>query len=349
MTRQTWTAVVSAILFVVSAAVIAMVPVSYVVWAPGATQDLLGSSSGRPLISVSGVTTYPTTGQLLLTTVAVTRADAELSLPEALYAYWTADRTVLPRDVVYPVGSSAGDVREREIELMDSSQGEAVAAAIQAAGLPIKRVPQVASVATAGPSVDKLKPGDLVLKVDGRAVTSAEDVVRIVSAHEVGDQVTFDIERDKEVSTVTVTTVSAKGTPGAPIVGVTLDAGYRHSASVDFAVDESIGGPSGGLMFALSIYDKVTPGALVGENRVAGSGEIDGAGKVSPVGAIEAKLAAARRDGSSVFLVPDGNCADLGPAPQSIRVVKVASLGQAIDSLTALADPAREASVKGCS
>ena len=349
MTKQTWTAVVSAILFVVSAAAIAMVPVKYVVWAPGPTQNLLGQANGRPLVAVSGVQTYPTSGELMLTTVAVTRADAELSLPEALYAHWIPDRAVMPRDVVYPAGSSLGDVREREVEMMDSSQSEAVAAAIQAAGLPIQRVPRVVSVATAGPSDDRLEVGDLILRVDGKAVTSPDEVDKIVDTRQIGDQVTFSVERDKAVSDVTVTTVSSKSTAGAPIVGVTLDAGYRHSVGVEFGVDETVGGPSGGVMFALAIYDKLTPSGLVGDTRVAGSGEIDGTGKIGPVGAIQSKVVAAKRDGAAVFLVPESNCADLGVGPAGIRVVSIGSLGQAIDALGALDDPARQASVKGCS
>ncbi|WP_052462451.1 YlbL family protein [Nigerium massiliense] len=349
MTKQTWTAVVSAILFVLSAAVIAMVPVPYVVWAPGATQNLLGANGQRPLVTVDGVRTYPTTGELRLTTVAVTRADADLSLPEALYAHWSGDRGVLPRDYVYPVGATVGDVREAESEMMSTSQDESVAAAIQAAGLPIKRAPQIASVAQAGPSVDKLEPGDLVLSVDGRPVTTPAQVTEAVARHRVGDHVLFSIERDKAVSQVSITTVSARNAPSAPIIGVTLSDGYRYSAKVDFAIDELIGGPSGGLMFALAIYDKITTGGLVGSLDVAGSGAINGSGTVSAVGAIEAKVAAAERDGANVFLLPQANCSDLADRPHAIRIVPVSSLGQAIDSLKALQDPKRQASVKGCS
>ncbi len=79
MTKQTWTATVSAVLFVVLAAVIALVPVPYVTWSPGGTHDLLGQVTGTDgnsvaAITVSGpeVTTHPTTGQLRMTTVAVT-------------------------------------------------------------------------------------------------------------------------------------------------------------------------------------------------------------------------------------------------------------------------------------
>lgn len=349
MTKQTWTAVVSAILFVVCAAVIAMVPVNYVVWAPGSTTNLLGASNGRPLVAISGVRTYPTSGDLMMTTVAVTRADAELSLPEALYAYWMPDREVLPREIVYPPGSSIGEVQQRETEQMDMSQSEAVAAAIQAAGLPIQRVPIVESVATAGPANGKIQAGDLLVKVDGKNVTTPEDVASLIEGHRVGDEVKFTIDRHQKTTEVDVVTSGSNTNPGRPVVGITMGSGYRHSAVVEFNVDQSIGGPSGGLMFALAVYDKLSPKNLVTGLRVAGSGMIDGTGKITSVGAIDAKISAAERDGASLFLVPESNCADVSAKPRNIRLVKVSGLGQAIDALGDLQDPAHQAEVKGCS
>ena len=46
MTRQTWTAVVSALTLIVLAGVIAFTPIPYVAWDPGVTNDVLGSSDG---------------------------------------------------------------------------------------------------------------------------------------------------------------------------------------------------------------------------------------------------------------------------------------------------------------
>ena len=65
-----------------------------------------------------------------------------------------------------------------------------------------------------------------------------------------------------------------------------------------------IGGPSAGLMFSLGIYDTLTPGSLTGGANVAGTGEIDGAGRVGPIGGIQQKIAGAREAGAELFLVP---------------------------------------------
>ncbi len=57
-------------------------------------------------------------------------------------------------------------------------------------------------------------------------------------------------------------------------------------------------------MFSLGIYDKLTPGALTGNRQVAGTGTIDDAGKVGPIGGIKQKLAGARAGGAEFFLAP---------------------------------------------
>ena len=71
-------------------------------------------------------------------------------------------------------------------------------------------------------------------------------------------------------------------------------------------IDQNIGGPSGGLMFAMGIYDVLTPGSLTDGKVIAGTGEIDPQGKVGEIGGIQQKLVGAQDDGARLFLVPAG-------------------------------------------
>ena len=48
-----------------------------------------------------------------MTIVAITPADARLSLPQALISYWLPYRDTLPRDAVYAPGKSAEQVEQR--------------------------------------------------------------------------------------------------------------------------------------------------------------------------------------------------------------------------------------------
>ncbi len=79
-------------------------------------------------------------------------------------------------------------------------------------------------------------------------------------------------------------------------------------------------------MFATGIYDVLTPGSLTGGKAIAGTGEIDGEGKVGAIGGIQQKLVGAQDDGARLFLVPADNCAEaLGGHydPDKMRLVKV--------------------------
>ncbi|MFI6349533.1 S16 family serine protease [Streptomyces sp. NPDC050560] len=102
-----------------------------------------------------------------------------------------------------------------------------------------------------------------------------------------------------------------------------------------------VGGPSAGLLFSLGIVDKLEGdgdgGDLTGGRTIAGTGTIDGAGKVGAVGGVQMKTQAARRDGATVFLVPRDECADAGAElPKGLRLVPVTTLKGAVSALHAL-------------
>ncbi|PZT69376.1 hypothetical protein DN402_21510 [Streptomyces sp. SW4] len=98
-----------------------------------------------------------------------------------------------------------------------------------------------------------------------------------------------------------------------------------------------VGGPSAGLLFALGIVDKLDTGDLTGGRVVAGTGTITPSGKVGPVGGVPLKTQSARRDGATVFLVPEAECGDArSQLPKGMRLIPVETLDGAVDALTAL-------------
>ncbi len=103
-----------------------------------------------------------------------------------------------------------------------------------------------------------------------------------------------------------------------------------------------VGGPSAGLLFALGIVDKLDGDDLTGGRRIAGTGTIDADGKVGPVGGVPLKTQAAKRDGATVFLVPEAECeAARAELPEGLRLVPVATLDGALDALEALREGGR--------
>lgn len=102
-----------------------------------------------------------------------------------------------------------------------------------------------------------------------------------------------------------------------------------------------VGGPSAGLLFSLGIVDKLDGdgrgGSLTAGRSIAGTGTIDGEGKVGPVGGVALKTKAAKRDGATVFLVPAAECGDAKALrPEGMRLIPVTTLKGTLDSLEAL-------------
>ena len=108
-----------------------------------------------------------------------------------------------------------------------------------------------------------------------------------------------------------------------------------------------VGGPSAGLFFSLGIIDKLdgngSGGDLTGGRTIAGTGTIDADGTVGAVGGVSLKTQAARRDGATVFLVPEAECADAkAELPEGLRLIPVTTLKGAIAGVGGAGDGAGE-------
>ena len=133
-----------------------------------------------------------------------------------------------------------------------------------------------------------------------------------------------------------------------PRIGVMLRSRFDYPFEITNNVGEQVGGPSAGAMFALAIYDRLTPGSLTGGREVAGTGEIAADGTIGPIGGIRQKIAGAAEDGAKVFLVPAANCAEASDgSDHGMRLVRVSELHDAIAALEELAKDAK-ASVPTC-
>jgi Lon-like protease len=348
VTRQTWTAIVSAVTFVALAILLAVVPIPFVNWSPGGVRDTLGDIDGKPMIQISGIQTYPTTGQLDMTIVASTPVDSRLSLPQGLLYYWLPSRDSLPRDSVYPPGKSAEQLEAEDTEMMETAKDAAAVAALEAANEEVTEMPVVFSVTVGGPAHNRLKPGDLIVSVNGVTTLNNESVGSQVRRHGVGARIHFVVLRDKVRTEVDVITVESTTQPGVPVVGITVNTGYRYEPEISFELGRQIGGPSAGLVFALAIYDKITEGALLAGKHVAGTGTITPNGDVGGIGAIQEKIAAAESDGATAFLVPQANCGDLAGLQSDMTLVRVGTLREAIGALDNLQAPDRTGSLPRC-
>ncbi|MBO0842425.1 MAG: PDZ domain-containing protein [Nocardioides sp.] len=331
MTQRTLAGLIALPLVVALIVVAWVVPLPYTIYSPGPTVNVLGKFGGKPIVQVKGAKTYADGGELRMTTVSETTREAQLGLWTLLHAWISNDSAVYPRDVAYPdtTGTAENDRKEGQVE-MATAQDSAIAAAFNQLGKKVDEV-SVAAVEKGAPASGKLEAKDVILKVGDQAVTTPDQAVKAVQSAKPGDVIELTVRRGAKTLTQSV---KAGSKEGKAYLGVSLGATYHFPFDVKINLDPAIGGPSAGLMMALSVYDTLTPGSLTDSNHVAGTGTIDGDGTVGPIGGIQQKIPGARNDGAQLFLVPAGNCQDIDGADHGdMRLAKVTRLSDAITTV----------------
>jgi Lon-like protease len=331
---------------IVIAAVMSLVHVPSAIFKPGPITNTLGNGAdGKPLIAVEGRATYPTTGKLDFVTVAVFGGpNNPVNVWEWIAGHLDRTNTVVPEDLVFPKGVSSKQVDQVNAAEMADSQQEAIAVALRGLGLKVPEVVSITSLPKGSPASGVLRAGDILVSIDGTAVTTADAVRAAIQAHRPGESLVFTVRRGGKERVLTVKTAVSEG---KTVVGVFLRAAFDFPVKVSINAGD-VGGPSAGMMFSLAIYDKLTPGALTGGANIAGTGTIDSAGTVGPIGGIHQKLVGSRRGGATWFLAPADNCNEVvGNVPDGLQVVKVATFTQARDAVEAIAAK-RTASLPHC-
>jgi Lon-like protease len=335
MVRRSLTLSIAGLATLIAIAVAVLVPVPYVILLPGPTLNTLGSdSSGQPLISISGHSTYPTTGHLNMVTVGLHGGPGvRLTIFQALRGWLSPSNSVVPEAELFPPGQTAQQTQAQDTEQMASSQEMATAAALSVLHIGYQTQVEVMRTVPGYPASTVLKAGDVIEAVDGKPVTGQTGLASLVTAHPAGTVLQLTVLRAGKTLTLPV---ASKNSGGTPIIGVQVQEQFKFPFTVKISVG-NIGGPSAGMMFALGIIDKLSPVNLTGGKFIAGTGEITQTGQVQPIGGIQQKMVAARAAGATVFLTPAGNCANTaGAVPAGLRIVKVSTLSQAVSDLEAI-------------
>lgn len=317
------------------------IPIPYVMTSPGPVFNTIGEVKNVELISISDTQTYPTEGELNMTTVSEFGGPQQgLDMFQAIWGWISPDRRVVPRESVYPEGETEQENTARNVEAFSTSQSYAIAAAMRYLTQPVNEKVIVTSVGLETPAQDKLRAGDEILSVNGVLMTTPEQVVKAVRSKPIGSELTFSVVRSDAKLDVVVTSSNRQDDAATtedestiPYIGIGIDISYSANYDIDFGVT-GVGGPSAGTMFAIGIIDKLTPGALTQGKVVAGTGTIDPDGNVGDIGGIQQKLIGARDAGAVLFLAPQGNCDDVvGHIPDGLTVASIATLAEAIEAI----------------
>ncbi|MEA2558262.1 MAG: Lon-like protease [Actinomycetota bacterium] len=311
-----------AVLFV-AAFLSGIVQLPYYSVGPGPAREV------TPLISVTGHTVYPSSGKLVMTTVRFYK----LTPLSAIGAWLDPNKTVVREDVLYPSGQSEEQEQTRAISQMDQSKIDAAFVALHSlSGYPKDHgTGALVESTVSGCAADgKLFSGDVVNQINGTSISSQARAAQVLDRQKVGTPLDFRVTAAGQTEHVTLSRAVCGGSKD-PLIGVRLIDPFPFGVQISSG---EVGGPSAGLMWSLGLYDELTPGDLTGGATIAGTGTIDLAGTVGPIGGITDKVVAAEGVGATVFLVPRANMKELaGVDTKGMRLIPVATFG---DALTAL-------------
>lgn len=306
----------------------------YVILAPGDPQNILSSA-----IKISGTNIYPTTGKLSVTSVMVTDPDSYMTGFDVLYAWLSREQAVLPRVDIYPEGESTEELMRIGAQEMADSQVNATAAALKYLGYELTSKLIIGQVNKQTNAYQVLRVGDEVLTVDNVKYASQAEIANALDKKKPGQYVSVKVMRsnfqiiEKEIK------LSARD-DGSAFIGIGIRTEFDFPFEVEIKLKETAG-PSGGLIFALGIIDKLTVQDLVRSRSIAGTGTISTDGQVGPIGGIAEKIIGAEKAGVQIFFTPVENCSDLvnvdqilkNQGPSGMKIVPVTTLSEAVSIL----------------
>jgi PDZ domain-containing protein len=304
-------------------------PTPYVIEQPGPAYNVLGKDDGKSIISISNAKTFATTGELdLLTVQVVGNREQSPNWVEIFLAWMDPARSVLLIDQVFPANQTTEQSNAESSAMMEQSQQEAIAVALKKLGYETPVELYVSEVSKESPSSGQIIATDFIRSVNGVPVSTIEKLREEVNKYEGKNPLTIAILRAGVEKVFEITPI--KDETDAYRIGILV--GYKYEFPINVSLQlADVGGPSGGMMFALGIYDQLTPGSLTGGNHIAGTGTIDSSGKVGPIGGIRQKLYGAQQAGAKFFLAPEKNCAELNEnLPNDIKVFRVANFEDAL-------------------
>jgi PDZ domain-containing protein len=313
------------------------VPLPFFLEAPGVLVKL------DERVSVQKADTQPLDGDYLLTTVYLAPGTAV----GILRAWFDPNTRVLRAQEILAPGQDAVDFFHRQQAVFNETATQAAAVGLRAAGfdvgpedfhgdgvLVVQTIPDSAADGM-------LLVKDVIVALDGEPVETFQDLLRLLGAARSGDSVRLTVRRAGRTLQVEVRPRPVQGSPDQrPLLGIieARTVNTRVDLPVPVKVDSgNIGGPSAGLMIALTVFDKVDPVDLADGRRIAGTGTVAfESGQVGPIGGIRQKVFVAARQRIDVFVTPKEQLAEAhkGLPPKSpMKIIGVQTFAEAVEAL----------------
>ncbi len=214
---------------------------------------------------------------------------------------------IIPSKEARPHGISDEDYLKSQLSLMENSQEAALVVAYDTANADIDITYNgvyVLGVIEGMPASKVLEVGDLITKINNQEISEAKDLMTYIESLDEKNEIEINFERENKTYKKKV---ELEKFPNEDKVGMGIQLITNREVEVNPDVKFSsgnIGGPSAGLMFALSIYNQLSEDDFTSGLKIAGSGQLDYEGKVLPIGGIDKKVIAADKKSIDILFAP---------------------------------------------
>lgn len=192
--------------------------------------------------------------------------------------------------------------------LLESSRNAAIYQASKLAGFSSKLTFEgvnVMSVDKHSKFYEKLEVGDIVTGVDGITFRNTKEMTSYIQSKKTGQEVTVSFEHKKKKKQVKEKLIYLQENKSSGI-GISLVDHTKVKTDVPIKIDlDKVGGPSGGMMFTLEIYQLLSGKNLRHGKKIAGTGTMEETGTVGRIGGIDKKVVSASQQGIEIFLAPN--------------------------------------------
>ena len=295
--------------------------------------------SVEPMVNVPAQYRHTHKGTFILTTVF---SNAPILVGEWMLARVNPTMLVVAPESVVPKNTTLQEQARQDYQMLDDSEATAITVGLRLAGYQTQMIGKGVRVDTILPESRAkgiLQTGDVITALNGEPIQTTDDLIEKVRAQSGINPVQLDVERNQARMELSVPLIPPASPSDTTKIGITIDsAGYdfKPPFPVSIVTQKISGGPSAGLMFTLTVYNTLSAQDLTGGRKIVGTGTINLDGTVGPIGGVKQKVAAAESTGAQYFLCPVINYADAVSVARTIKVIKIATVQDALDFLHSL-------------
>ena len=233
--------------------------------------------------------------------------EIQATIPSFLLAKILPDWDMVDKsEVAYNTKETSDEMLTRDLIYLEQANSNAIISAFRSSGNDYKILDVNPVVLGYGnDSVSDLKIGDQIISFDGIEVNSGKEVTNYINSKNVGDIIKIKVINNKKEYDRTAQVIDLNGNKKIDMI-IDEIVSYEVGKKIKFNFKNSEGGPSGGFMMSLALYDYLIDEDLSNGLTISGTGTIDIDGNVGTIGGVKYKLKGAVKKKSDIFFVPNG-------------------------------------------